>query len=43
MGRDATVRENGRLSDLAPTLLPYWAWKKPDEMTGELLESYIAQ
>lgn len=37
MGRAATVRENGRLSDLAPTLLHVLGMEKPSEMTGESL------
>jgi 2,3-bisphosphoglycerate-independent phosphoglycerate mutase len=37
VGRPATLKQNGKLSDLAPTLLNLMGIAKPDEMTGESL------
>jgi len=40
IGRDATLSENGALSDLAPTLLNMMGVAQPIEMTGESLLSF---
>ena len=32
-----TLRENGRLADIVPTLIEMMGMKKPAEMTGESL------
>ncbi len=37
VGADGSLRENGRLADLAPTLLDILSLEKPTEMTGESL------
>ena len=37
IGRKATIKPNGRLSDIAPTLLHLMGEKKPSEMTGQNL------
>jgi 2,3-bisphosphoglycerate-independent phosphoglycerate mutase len=37
VGRDCTLREGGRLADIAPTLLDIMGYEKPEEMTGESL------
>ena len=34
MGRDATVRTDGTLSDVAPTMLHLMGMTQPKEMTG---------
>lgn len=36
-GKDCTLREGGRLADIAPTLLDIMGLQKPAEMTGESL------
>ena len=36
VGRDAKLKE-GRLADLAPTMLDLMGFEKPEEMTGESL------
>ena len=36
-GMDNVKLKNGRLADLAPTMLDIMNLKKPDEMTGESL------
>ncbi|MGI5852608.1 MAG: 2,3-bisphosphoglycerate-independent phosphoglycerate mutase, partial [Caldicoprobacterales bacterium] len=35
--RDVTIREGGRLADIAPTLLELMGLPKPPDMTGESL------
>ena len=35
--KDAALREGGRLSDVAPTMLKLMALPQPSEMTGESL------
>ncbi len=37
VGKECTLREGGRLADIAPTLLDIMGLPKPDEMTGESL------
>ena len=37
IGRKATIKPNGRLSDIAPTLLHLMGEKQPSEMTGQNL------
>jgi 2,3-bisphosphoglycerate-independent phosphoglycerate mutase len=37
IGRKATIKSNGRLSDIAPTLLHLMGEKQPSEMTGQNL------
>ena len=36
-GESCTLREGGRLADIAPTLLDIMGMEKPAEMTGESL------
>jgi 2,3-bisphosphoglycerate-independent phosphoglycerate mutase len=37
VGRKASIKPNGRLSDIAPTLLYLMGEKQPSEMTGQNL------
>lgn len=37
VGRDATIKENGTLVDIAPTLIHLLGLEQPSEMTGETL------
>jgi 2,3-bisphosphoglycerate-independent phosphoglycerate mutase len=38
-GPEASLRDGGRLADVAPTVLGFMGLKQPEEMTGEDLVS----
>ena len=37
VGRDATIKDNGRLCDIAPTMLTLMGQSVPSEMTGRCI------